>query len=117
MTDERYIRVFLPKEMESYRGDLEFFVSTMVRKLHSNRHKGDNRAPDPVVMLDRAKDELFEARDAITNEGQFAAAVEFIDAANFMFLGARGLWDMTREDFETMRKKIRGDVKNEPEAK
>lgn len=102
MTD---LRVPLPPELENFRADLEYFVSTMVRKLHTNRHKGDARNLDPKRMLDLALKEINdEVYSAWETEGQFEFAVECVDVANFLFLAARGAWHMTREQYDAERK-------------
>lgn len=102
------LRVPLPTEMEPYRADLEYFVSTMVRKLHTNRHKGVGRDLDLNDMLSMARKELDEARDALDNEGQFEFGVECADVANFVFLAARSGWHMTRKQYDEMRKRSNG---------
>lgn len=92
--------VHLPKEMLPYKEDLEFFVSLMVRKLHTNRHKGtDVGSLNPVLLLRAAAHEISEAHEAIADKGQFEAAVECADVANFAFLAAMASLHMTREDF------------------
>ena len=91
------LEIHLPPEMEPYRADLEFFFSTMVRKLHTNRHKGTGHF-SPVVALDGLEQEVLEARQAL-KQGQFEFGVECADIANFAFLAARSAWEMTREDF------------------
>lgn len=97
------ITVYLPPEMEPYKADLEYFVSTMVRKLHTNRHKGVGKALNPRQMLLLAQQEGDEAFSALAKEGQFEFGVECADAANFMFLAARGAWQMTRAEYEGAR--------------
>lgn len=101
MTD---LRVPLPPELEDYRADLEYFVSTMVRKLYTNRHKSNAKDPDPLEMVQKAMDEIHnEVFNAWDEEGQFEFAVECVDAANFLFLAARGVWHMTREQYDAAR--------------
>ena len=97
------IRIALPPEMEPYRDDLEYFVATMVRKLHTNRHKGVDKSLDPSDMISQINKEIIEARQALQNEGQFEFGVECADIANFAFLAARGAWQMTREEYERNR--------------
>jgi len=97
------LRVYLPAEMEPYRGDLEFFVATMVRKLHTNRHKSVGTDLHPGRMLVLAEKELEEAVEAWLNQGQFELGVECADLANLAFLAARGAWHMTRQEFEEGR--------------
>lgn len=97
------ICINIPDELVPFQHDLEYFVSTMVRKLHTNRHKGTNLNLDPSVMVLAAEKEIKEVWEAMANEGQFETAVECVDVANFMFLASRGLWQLTRADFERLR--------------
>ena len=94
------LRVPLPPELEPFRHDLEYFMSTMVRKLHTNRHKGSGRDYSPSEMLAGAFRELEEVEKARNEQGQFEVAIECADVANFMFLMARGVWNMTRDEFK-----------------
>jgi hypothetical protein len=97
------LRVPLPPEMEPYKDDLEYFVATMVRKLHTNRHKGVGTNLDPAQMLLATQSEGNEAFRALAEEGQFEFGVECVDIANFAFLAARAAWDMTRKEYEQLR--------------
>lgn len=97
------LSVYLPEELRPYKEDLEFFVSLMVRKLHTNRHKGtgmDNL--HPVKLLQAATHEIAEAHEAVAHKGQFEAAVECADVANFAFLAAMTSLQMTREQFKLL---------------
>lgn len=94
------LRVYLPPEMEPYRGDLEFFVAIMVRKLHLNRHKGVDANLNPGRMLVLAEGEFNEAVHAWMKDSQFDLSVECADLANMAFLAARGAWQMTREEYK-----------------
>ena len=94
------LKIHLPPEMEEYKADLEYFVATMVRKLHTNRHKGTSLDLCPSKMLDLSTVEIFEAREALKQSGQFEFSVECADVANFAFLAARGCWNMTREQYD-----------------
>lgn len=96
-------KVYVPDEIKDYAPDLEYFVSTMVRKLHTNRHKGTSSDLDPNFMLTLAQKEHEEAEKALDNEGQFEFGVECVDAANMYFLAARGAWQMTRKEYEELR--------------
>jgi hypothetical protein len=102
------LTVYLPPEMEPYKGDLEFFVATMVRKLHVNRHKGTGSDLHPGRMLVLLEEELDEAVKARHQSGQFEFGVECIDIANFAFLAARGAWQMTREEYDQSRRENDG---------
>lgn len=96
------LSVYLPEELQPYKDDLEFFVSLMVRKLHTNRHKGTGVGNlNPVKLLSAATNEITEAREAIAHKGQFEAATECADVANFAFLAAMASLQMTRQDFKS----------------
>lgn len=97
------LTVYLPTEIEAYKEDLEFFISVMVRKLHTNRHKGVGVNLSPAEMLEAAEAEIVEARGAMTTQGQFETAVECADVANFAFLAAMASLQMTREEFKALR--------------
>lgn len=99
---QQRLSVYLPEELQPYKEDLEFFVSLMVRKLHTNRHKGTGVDLNPVFMLEAADHEIDEAKEAIRGKGQFEAATECADVANFAFLAAMASLGMTREDFKAM---------------
>ncbi len=96
------LSVYLPEELQPYKEDLEFFVSLMVRKLHTNRHKGTGIDLNPVTMLEAAIHEIDEAKEAILFKGQFETAVECADVANFAFLAAMASLQMTRRDFKAL---------------
>lgn len=96
------LSVYLPEELQSYKEDLEFFVSLMVRKLHTNRHKGTGVDLNPVEMLKAASHEIAEAHEAIEFKGQFETAVECADVANYVFLAASASLGMTRQDFKSV---------------
>jgi len=100
------LSVYLPEELQPYKEDLEFFVSLMVRKLHTNRHKGVRVDLNPVFMLGAAEREIAEGREAIRDKGQFEAATECADVANFAFLAAMASLGMTREDFKAVARHL-----------
>jgi len=93
----------IPEEMAPYADDIKFFVTIMVRKLHTNRHKGTGTELNIRSMLNFARGELGETEEALKKEGQFEVAVECADVANFVFLAARSALNMTRKEFETAR--------------
>lgn len=97
------IQINIPDEMEPYAADLGYFVETMVRKLHTNRHKGVGNDLRPDDMLNSAQSELEEAWGALISEGQFEFAVECADLANFAFLASRSAWNLTREQYNLVR--------------
>ena len=95
--------VHIPPEMEPYRADLQFFVSTMVRKLHVNRHKGVTVDLDIGRMLDGVIRETKETQDALGNADQFQFGVECADVANFAFLAACAAWAKDRRTYNEER--------------
>lgn len=96
--------IHVPDELEGMAPDLEYFVNTMVRKLHTNRHKGTQSNLDPEAMLGLAEGEMLEAWEALkAGHGQFEFAVECVDVANFVFLAASGALGMTRSEFHNGR--------------
>jgi len=99
------LRVPLPEELEPFRADLEYFFSTMVRKLHVNRHKGTSKILDVDSLVKAIRLETDELEKAIREEGQFDAPLEACDVANFAFLTSMAIWHMTRKDFDEQRKK------------
>ena len=101
---QQRLSVYLPEELQPYKEDLEFFISLMVRKLHTNRHKGTGVDLNPVHMLQAAEGEINESYEAIREKGQFEAATECADVANFAFLAAMASLQMTRQDFKAMTK-------------
>lgn len=97
------VTIHLPEEMRDYATDLQYFVNTMVRKLHTNRHKGTSKKLPLSIALKLARAEIKEAKQALKEQGQFEFSVECVDVANFAFLAARSAWDMTRVEFEEER--------------
>jgi hypothetical protein len=98
------IEVYLPDEIGAYAEDLAFFFGLMVRKLHTNRHKGTGVDLSPVRMLEGAKHEINEAYEAMNQHGQFEFAVECADSSNMTFLAAMSALQMTREQFKEAAK-------------
>lgn len=97
------ITVPLTPELEPFREDLEYFMRTMVRKLHINRHKGFSERMSVIDLLTGAEQEYFELRAAVKEEGQFEAALEAVDVANMSFLVALKVWQMTKEEYKVMQ--------------
>lgn len=97
------ISIDIPEEMVPYAGDLEYFMATMVRKLHTNRHKGTSANLHLGRMMVLCELEIEEAIKARQTQGQFEFGVECADIANFAFLAARSGWNMTREEYEKYR--------------
>lgn len=80
------LRIPLPAEMEPYRHDLEYFVATMVRKLHENSHKGkweNIGIGDAMRLLDG---ELNELMDALSSGEETNIWEEAADVSNFCLI-------------------------------
>lgn len=102
------MKIHLPEEIAHYEPELRFFFDLMVRKLHTNRHKGfgdDVTLEDLFKMLNAERIELMDAFNGKRNEGQFELAMEAVDVANFSFLIGLVALRMTKEDFEKARRK------------
>jgi hypothetical protein len=93
------IAVSIPEDMAPYADELQYFVETMVRKLHCNRHKGYTKDMNPIQMMELATQEIEEANRA---KGQFEFFVECADTANMAFLAAMCAIEMTRSEFDAM---------------
>lgn len=79
------MQIHVPKELAEMEPVLEYFINTMVRKLHANRHKGNGEA-HIQNMVAGLKSETNELLEAIKNESQFNVLLEGADVANFAFL-------------------------------
>lgn len=91
------ILVPLPPEMEPFRDDLSYFFQSMVRKLHANRHKGTSKQINLDLLHSGLMAEIVELETA---KGQFDATLEAADVANYAFLIAITIWNMTRAEWE-----------------
>lgn len=98
------LNIPITEELLLFKDDLEYFVSTMVRKLHTNRHKGFAENETLHGLLLGMGKEVAELVKALQEEGQFEAVVEAVDIANFAFLIAMKAMQMTRQEFEEARK-------------
>lgn len=97
------ITVKITAELEPFRDDLEYFFNTMVRKLHTNRHKGTDKSFAIGEMRKGAYKELEEVEKALAMGAQFEVTIECADVANFAFLLSRGVWGMSRAQFDDWR--------------
>lgn len=100
------ITVHVPDDMSPFAADLGFFMNTMVRKLHINRHKGYVQGKSLVSLFEGVVGESEELRKALTDESQFAAALEAIDVANQAFLVAAKLLGMNKNDYVQEQKNV-----------
>lgn len=103
MMNKAHITAPLTPELEPFRDDLEYFVRTMVRKLHINRHKGFSEGVSVINLLDGTEQEYFELRAAVKEESQFEAVLEAVDVANMAFLVALKTWQMTKMEYKDMQ--------------
>lgn len=92
------IEVFLPDELEPFAPNLRYFMETMVRKLHANRHKGFGGAKFHEI-LPGLMAEVRELEDAIHTESQFNVQLEAADVANFAFLIALRAYQIDKATF------------------
>jgi hypothetical protein len=97
------LTIEVPESLEPFADDFKYFVETMARKLHTNRHKGFSKNMDLNVLVNGAFNELNETVEAALSEGQFQASIEAADVANMAFLIALVCWDMNRQDFNVAR--------------
>lgn len=94
------IEVELPDSLAEHRAHFEWFIRTMVQKLHVNRHKvfpteGDRGAQLYQLLCDE-NDELLEA---MVRGDQFGTCLEAVDVANFGWLIALWACSITKEKF------------------
>lgn len=101
------LRVPLPLELEPFRADLEYFFSTMVRKMYINRHKGfgENSLND---LVEHFQNEVKEVLLALKEESQFNTAIECADCANQAFLIALKVWAMTKPEYKETQEPVLG---------
>ena len=94
------ITIPVTPELEPFEDDLRFFVETMVRKLHCNRHKGFCEGMSMNDLISGLEVELQELKVARERESQFAVVLEASDVANFAFLVAVKAMQMTKAEFK-----------------
>lgn len=99
------ITINAPETLEPYADDFKYFVETMGRKLHTNRHKGFTKDLDLNLLLGGLQSEVNELNDALEDEGQFEASIEAVDVANMAFLTMVALHDMDRPSYNKARRK------------
>lgn len=97
------ITVDLPASVAPFARDLEFFLQVMVRKLHTNRHKGFAEGADVSSLLDGLDNERGELGLALLTLGQFESAVEAADVANMAFLVFSRLMAMDKVQYTKER--------------
>lgn len=96
----KQLTIHLPREIEQYEPELRFFFDLMVRKLHTNRHKGFCEDKTTGPMYHALQDEVKELEEALKEDGsQFDVALECADIANQAWLLALVALRMTKEDF------------------
>lgn len=97
------LRVPLTPELEPFRDDLEYFMRTMVRKLHVNRYKKFAEDKDVQTLVNGLMNEFLELDEALKTESQFEAALEAVDVSNMAFLVALKVWQMTKTEYKEMQ--------------
>lgn len=80
------ITIEVPDAMAEHSPVLQYFVQTMVNKLHLNRHKGFGESLDLVGVFAGLSGEQEELRHSLASESQFQAYIEAVDVANFAML-------------------------------
>ena len=97
--------VDLPDSMEEHKEHFEWFIRTMVLKLHVNRHK-----VFPVEgnkwggLLHGLNDEHIELLQALHQQDQFGASIEAVDCANMAWLVSLWSCSITRKEFDEYTK-------------
>lgn len=94
------ILINVPDEIAEYAPDLQYFMQTMVQKLHTNRHKGFCTNNDLPASLNSLSAEVDETYEAVVNGGQFECFVECADVANQAWLVGLVATRMTRRDWD-----------------
>lgn len=97
------LRVPLTPELEPFRDDLAYFMQTMVRKLHINRHKGFAEGMSVASLISSLEHEVLELKSALKDESQFETALEAVDVSNMAFLIALKVWQMTKTEYKDMQ--------------
>lgn len=97
------LNIPLPEELETFEPDLRYFMETMVRKLHINRHKGFAEDATVTGLVEGLADECRELYVALEEESQYESALEAVDISNMAFLIALKLWGMTKAQYEEER--------------
>ena len=95
----------LPDSMEEHRAHFEWFIRTMIQKLHVNRHKvypvEGNKWEWLLHGLGNEHDEL---DSALRNQDQFGASIEAVDCANMAWLVSLWSCSITRKEFDEYTK-------------
>jgi hypothetical protein len=99
-----HMMIHVPEELVPFRADLEYFVATMARKLHINRHKGFAENDNLVDLLNGLQNEVAELELAVKDESQFATMLEAVDVANMAFLVGLRAIRMDRPTFDRERR-------------
>ena len=97
--------VDLPDSMAEHKEHFEWFVRTMLLKLHVNRHKvypveGNNWHR----LLNGLGDEYVELEVALRSQSQFEASIEAVDCANMAWLVSLWSCSITRKEFDEYTK-------------
>lgn len=98
-----YMKVHLPDEISEYEPELRFFMELMVRKLHTNRHKGFAGKVTFTGLMDGLEREVTELQMAIDTSHQMDVATEAVDVANMAFLTATAALRMERPEFDARK--------------
>jgi len=100
------MQIHLPKELlevPNFEADFQFFIDTMVHKLHINRHRGFIEGKTLSMLWLCLDEEMKELTQALAHESQFNVMLECVDTANFAFLIAMACLQKTKKDFTEER--------------
>lgn len=97
------MKIHVPDEMKQHEPQIRFFFDLMIRKLHTNRHKGFADDADPRDLFNHMEQETDELMTALREESQFNAAMEAVDVANFCLLLAMRVLSMDVVSFNQSR--------------
>ena len=100
------ITIEIPDSLVPVKGDLVFFIQMMARKLHTNRHKGFAGGGTLEGLRSGLCSEVAEMEHAIKFEGQFEAAAECADVANFAFLMFNRLLFIDKPTYKDERENV-----------
>ena len=97
--------VDLPDSMVEHKEHFEWFVRTMIQKLHVNRHKvfpveGDRWQG----LISGLVDEVKELDESLHQQDQFGTSIEAVDCANMAWLVSLWSCSITRKKFDEYTK-------------
>ena len=101
---KQFIQIPIPESVAPYAHDIQAFVTYMVYKLATNRHKGWADKSDVAKMIRGAEEEMEELKEAIrAKEPQFNALMEAVDVANMMLLCGIAITLNSRVEYDAIK--------------